>query len=162
MSGVEAISFAVGIIGTGISVYQWAVINESKKRKNELQYLLAAIHSLALSKQQGWNVQMTLLPSPKDEQQLENLRIHARARDDFVEMSSLASTLEGTIATDSSAISALLKQALENSKLNNLLQEEALRNPTLPKNQTVRDPLSAPPTTTSSTGVGPYGGSGLD
>jgi len=154
MSGVEAISFAVGIIGTGISVYQWAVINESKKRKHELQYLLASIHSLALSKQQGWNVQINLLPSPKDEQQLENLRIHARARDDFVEMANLASTLEGTIATDSSAISALLKQTFENTRLNNLLQEEALRNPTLPKNQTVRDALSVTPTTTSSTEVG--------
>ncbi len=33
----------VGVIGLGIAIYQWAVINEGKKRRSELQYILAGI-----------------------------------------------------------------------------------------------------------------------
>lgn len=60
----EIISFVVGVIGTGIAIYQTAVINESKKRKNELQYLLAGINAAAVQKQQAWQNQISLLQAP--------------------------------------------------------------------------------------------------
>ena len=58
------ISFAVGIIGTGIAIWQTAIINESKKRRGELQFLLAGINSSAIQKQQLWANQIALLGTP--------------------------------------------------------------------------------------------------
>ena len=57
----------VGIIGTGIAIYQWAVLNETNKRKSELQYILAGINNAALQKQVSWQNQINtfqpLLPN---------------------------------------------------------------------------------------------------
>lgn len=49
MDALSTISLLLGVIGTAISIYQYALIHESKKRGKELQYLLAAINSSAQS-----------------------------------------------------------------------------------------------------------------
>lgn len=125
----------VGVIGTSIAIYQWAVLNESKKRSTELQFLLAGIHQLALSKQLEWNNQMSLLPKPQNEKDMEIIRIHARARDNLMEIGSTITALENVISTDTSAIQKMLEKTISGAKLNNELQTEALRNPSLPQNQ---------------------------
>ena len=123
-----------GILGTGISIYQWAVINENKKRRQEIQFVLAGVGNLALSKVQAWNNQLSLLPRPKEETELEIFRVHSHARDDLAEIHSLASALEGTIDSECSATSALLKKGIEQNELNNKLQSVGLQNPTHPIN----------------------------
>ena len=131
----EAIALIVGIIGTAIAIYQFAVINENKKRKAEMQFLLAGIGNLALSKQQAWNNQISWLPNPQNPGELENFRIHSRARDDFIEISSIVSALEGAIDIDSSASTKMLERSIKNGELNNKLQSVGLENPTHPNNQ---------------------------
>ena len=129
------IGLIVGIIGTAIAIYQFAVINENKKRKAEMQFLLAGIGNIALSKQQTWNNQISWLPNPQNPVELENVRIHTRARDDFIEISSLVSALEGAIDIDSSASTKMLERSIEDGELNNKLQTVSLENPTHPNNQ---------------------------
>jgi len=135
MDVVTTISLLVGIIGTGIAIYQWAVLNESKKRKKEIQFLLAGVSNISLAKQQAWINQISLLNSPQDPEQLAHARSCFRARDDLGEIQSLVAALEGSIDSDSSATTAILQKTLTDSQLNNKIQEEALKNPTLPKNQ---------------------------
>jgi hypothetical protein len=65
MDVVTIISLLVGIIGTGIAIYQWAVLNESAKRKKEIQFLLAGVSNISLAKQQAWINQISLLKIPK-------------------------------------------------------------------------------------------------
>lgn len=127
----------VGVIGTAIAIYQWGVLNESKKRRSELQFLLAGIHQLALSKQIEWNNQMNLLPKPQNEKDMEVIRSHARARDNLMEIGSTITALENVIDTDTSAIQAMLEKTIEQAKLNNELQNEGLKNPLLPTNQNI-------------------------
>ena len=50
MDPLSVLSLIVGIIGTATAVYQTAVINENKKTKGELQFLLAGINSSAILK----------------------------------------------------------------------------------------------------------------
>ena len=135
MDTLSIISLLVGVIGTGIAIYQWAVLNESKKRQEQLQYLLAGISHAALSKQQTWINQMGLLPPPQTEADLSVIRVHARARDDLSEIHSVVAALEGTIDTESSAITAILEKTLKQGEINNKIQETALANPTLVKQQ---------------------------
>lgn len=116
-----------------LAIYQWAVLNESKKRRSELQFLLAGIHQLSLSKQMEWNHQISLLPRVQGEKDLEIIRVHSRARDNFNEIASAITALESVIDTDSSAISAMLEKTIKQTELNNRLQTEGLKNPTLPK-----------------------------
>lgn len=130
---VQVIFSIVGVIGTAVAIYQWAVLNESKKRRHELQFLLAGIHQLAISKQIEWNNQMSFLPKPQSDKDLEILRIHARARDNLMEISSAITALESVIDTDSSAIYAMLEKTLKQTELNNRIQTEGLKNPTIPK-----------------------------
>jgi hypothetical protein len=59
---VGGIGTLVGIISAGIAIYQWAVINEGKKRKSELQYILAGINNAAIQKQLAWQNQINTLP----------------------------------------------------------------------------------------------------
>ena len=125
----------VGVIGTAVAIYQWAVLNEAKKRRHELQFLLAGIHQLALSKSMEWGNQISLLPKQQSDKDLEIIRIHARARDTLMEIVSAVTALESVIDTDSSAISAMLEKNIKQSELNNRLQAEGLKNPTLRKNQ---------------------------
>lgn len=129
----STLGLLVGIIGTGVAIYQWAILNVTKKREEELQFLLAGISHAALSKQQAWINQISLLPPPKNEVDLSIIRIHARARDDLSEIHAVVSALEGTINTESSAITAMLEKTLKQGELNNKIQEVALANPTLKK-----------------------------
>ncbi|MDV6347094.1 hypothetical protein R2083_06145 [Nitrosomonas sp. Is35] len=130
-------SFWIGMIGTlvgvlsgGIAVYQWAVINEAKKRRHEIQFILAGVGHLVLSKCQSWNNQIALLARPETADGLGIFRVHVSARDDMNEIHSLVTALEGTIDSSSSASKALLQKSIEQAKLNNELQETALKNPT--------------------------------
>jgi hypothetical protein len=129
----STISLLAGIIGTGIAIYQWAVLNESKKRKKEIQFLLAGISNLSLAKQQSWINQISLLNSPQDPEQLAHARSCFRARDDLGEIQSLVTALEGSIDSDCSATTAILGKTLDQTRLHNQIQEESLKNPTLPK-----------------------------
>jgi len=135
MDVTEILSLLFGFIGTGIAIYQWAVLNESKKRNKEIQYLLAGVSNLSLAKQQAWINQISLLNISNDPEQLAHARAYVRARDDLGEVHSLVSALEGVIDADNSATTSILKKSLEQSKINNQLQEEGLKNPTLLQNQ---------------------------
>lgn len=131
------ISLVVGIIGTAIAIYQTAVINESKKRRGELQFLLAGVNSSAIQKMQLWNNQISLR-KPESEMDIELIRVFVRARDGFAEIANLTIALEGAIDSETSAISKILDKGIENVRKNNELQAEGLKNPTLrqasPKN----------------------------
>jgi hypothetical protein len=132
---MQVIVSIVAVMGTAIAIYQWAVLNESKKRRHELQFLLAGIHQMALSKQLEWNNQMRFLPPPSSNQESEVLRIHARARDNVMEIASAITALENVIDTGSSAISSMLEKTIKQAELNNRLQAEGLKNPRLPKSE---------------------------
>ncbi|MDH5573422.1 MAG: hypothetical protein OEY89_16790 [Gammaproteobacteria bacterium] len=119
----------VGLIGTGIAIYQWAVINEGKKRKSELQYILAGINNSAIQKQLAWQNQINTLPKLESQQDWETGRLYLRARDDFSEIASLTIALEGTIDIDNSAISAMMDKSIDIVKKNNQLQTEGMKNP---------------------------------
>ena len=125
------IGMLVGIIGTGIAIYQWAVINEAKKRKSELQYILAGINNAAIQKQIAWQNQINTLPRLESPQDWETGRLYLRARDDFSEIASLTIALEGTIDIDNSAISAMMDKSIEIVQKNNKLQAEGMNNPIL-------------------------------
>ena len=125
------ISFAVGIIGTGIAIWQTAIINESKKRRGELQFLLAGINSSAIQKQQLWANQIALLGTPNTEFEMQILRAYVRARDDFTDIANLTIALEGAIDTETSAISSMMDKYLATIQKNNKLQAEALKNPSI-------------------------------
>jgi hypothetical protein len=118
----ETLGLAVGIIGTSIAIYQWAVINESKKRKNELQYLFAGINAAANQKKMAWQNQINLLPKPSTPDEWRVAQAYFRARDDLGEIASLTSALEGTIDPENSAIVSMMdkyKKIVEkNAKIN--------------------------------------------
>src|SRR5690554_2872300 len=119
MDIVEALGLIGGLIGTGIAIYQWAVINESKKRKNELQYILAGINASAIQKQTAWQNQIALLQPPKTPEEWKIAQLCVRARDDVTEMANLTSALEGTIDTENSAIVSMMdkhKKIVEKGK----------------------------------------------
>jgi hypothetical protein len=127
----------VGLVSAGIAIYQCAVINESKKRRSELQYILAGINNTALQKQQAWQNQIVTLQKLESAQDWEMLRLYVRAKDDFSEIASLTIALEGTIDVDHSAIEAMMDKSIEIVKKNNQLQEEGMKNPIFKKsNQT--------------------------
>ena len=121
----------VGIIGTGIAIYQWAVLNETNKRKSELQYILAGINNAALQKQVSWQNQMNTLPKFESPEDWEKGRLYLRAKDDMGEIASLAVALEGAIDIKNSAIGKMMEQSIEMVRKNNELQNEGLKNPTL-------------------------------
>lgn len=125
----ESLGLMVGVVGTSIAIYQWAVINEGKKRKNELQYLLASINNVALQKQQTWQTQISLLTSPETPDEWKIARLYCRARDEFSEIASLTVALEGAIDTDKSALSDMMQKSIDIVQKNNELQSEGLKNP---------------------------------
>ena len=131
MTTVQVILGALTVISTGIAIYQFAVIREGKKRKHEVQFLLAGVNALALQKQQSWNNQIGTLGDLHAEGMLEKAAPLVRARDDFTELAGLTSSLEGAIDTDFSAITKLMDKALAVTVKNNELQAEGLKNPTL-------------------------------
>ncbi len=118
----EVLGLIVGIIGTAIAIYQAAIINESKKRKNELQYLFAGINAAAAQKQKAWQNQIALMPKPSTSEEWAIAHSHIRARDDMAEIANLTSALEGTIDPDNSAIVAMMdkyKTIVDKSNLMN-------------------------------------------
>lgn len=117
----EAVGLLVGIIGTAIAIYQAAIINESKKRKNELQYLFAGINAAAVQKQQAWQNQIALLRKPSTPEEWEIAHAYIRARDDVSEIANLTSALEGTIDPDNSAIVAMMDKYKTIVDKNNLM-----------------------------------------
>ncbi|MBC7006083.1 hypothetical protein BIZ37_26340 [Photobacterium sp. BZF1] len=134
---IGAIGTLVGLISAGIAIYQCAVINESNKRKSELQYLLAGINNAAIQKQMAWQNQLNTLAKLESAHDWEMGRLYLRARDDLGEIASLTVALEGTIDTDNSAIEAMMDKSISLVQKNNLLQEEGLKNPTVnPKSET--------------------------
>ena len=122
-----------------MAIYQWAVLNESKKRKREFQYIIAGINSAALQKQQAWQNQTALISKPETPAEWETVRLYVRAKDDFAEIASLTVALEGTIDVEGSAISDMMDRYLANVKKNNELQAEGLKNPTLKKEGNVNE-----------------------
>ena len=78
---------------------------------------------------------MSFLPRPQNDKDLEILRIHARARDNLMEISGAITALESVIDTEDSAICKMLEKTIKQTELNNRLQSEGLKNPTLPKSQ---------------------------
>lgn len=108
MSISEILGLLFGFIGTGIAVYQTAVINEGKKRKHELQYLLAGINAVAVQKQGTWQNQISLLSPPESPEEHKVTQAYVRARDDATEIATLSSALEGTIDTGNSAILSMM------------------------------------------------------
>ena len=130
----EILSLSIGLIGTAIAIYQFAVIRENKKRKNEIQHIIAGINHAALHKQMSWQNQITSLPKLETDQDWEYGRALVRARDDFQELVGLTQALEGTIDTENSAVKKLMEQSIAITKLNNELQAEGLKNPTVKKN----------------------------
>ena len=121
----------VGIIGTGIAIYQWAVLNETNKRKSELQYILAGINNAALQKQVSWQNQINTLHKFESAQDWEMGRVYLKAKDDMGEIASLAIALEGAINIEHSAIGKMMDKSIEMVRKNNELQSEGLKNPTL-------------------------------
>ena len=118
-----------GVFGTSIAIYEWAVINESKKRKGEFQYLLASINNLAIRKQTTWQTQLSLFGAPQTPEEWSVAQLYCRARDEFSEFSGLAVALEGSIDSGKSAITAMTQKSIELIKLGNVLQTEGLKNP---------------------------------
>lgn len=117
----EALGLFVGVIGTAIAIYQAAIINESKKRKNELQYLFAGINAAAVQKQKAWQNQISLLPKPSTPDEWAVAHAYIRARDDMAEIANLTSALEGTIDPDNSAIVAMMDKYKAIVDKNNLM-----------------------------------------
>lgn len=114
-------------IGTGISIYQYAVIKEGKKRKREFQHLLAGINSSASMKQLSWQNQLNQFPPPKTEEDMSLFRLHMKARDDFTDIANLTVALEGTIDTEGSAIDAMMEKNLKKVKMFKEYQEANLQ-----------------------------------
>jgi len=94
----------VGALGTIAAIYQLGVLNETKKRKRELQYILASLNSGALQKQMAWQNQISALKDPATEEEWEIVKIHMRARDSFAELAQQVLAMEGIIDTEYSAI----------------------------------------------------------
>lgn len=119
MNTPELLGLLVGIIGTSTAIYQTAVINEGKKRKHELQYLLAGINSAANQKQMAWQNQINLSPPPSTQEDYKVLQSFVRARDDVMEIAALSSALEGTIDTNNSAILSMMDKYRSITEKNN-------------------------------------------
>lgn len=131
MGLIEALSLGIGIIGTAIAIYQAAILRENKKRKSEIQYVLAGINNAALQKNVSWQNRISTLPKLETEKDWELANTLMRARDDFQEIASLTIALEGTIDLDNSAIKSMMQKSIDITKQNNELQAEGLKNPTL-------------------------------
>ena len=129
MDALSVISLLVGIIGTAIAIYQTAVLNESKKRNSELQFLLAGINSSAAQKMQSWQNQISIASDSLTHEKMDEFKLLIRARDDFTDLSNLTVSLEGAIDPDSSAISKMMDKYLETVQKNNEIQKYNMQNP---------------------------------
>lgn len=99
----------LGALGTFIAVYQAAVLRESRKRKEELQYLLISIGQVAILKHQAWEDLIELLD---DGDTREVRKSYMKASNDMKEINSMASTLESVIDSQGSAASKMQERIL--------------------------------------------------
>jgi hypothetical protein len=136
MSNVDLVGLIIGIaglivgmVGTGLALYQRGVLNAEKKRRHELQYLLAGVSNTSLLKSQAWVNQLNSYPAPQNAADIELLRSLLRARDDFTEIHSLVAALEGAVDSEESATTNILRRTLEQGRINNEIQQTALENP---------------------------------
>ncbi|GEA05227.1 hypothetical protein KUL17_41240 [Alteromonas sp. KUL17] len=129
MDALSVISLLVGIIGTAIAIYQTAVLNESKKRNGELQFLLAGINSSAAQKMQSWQNQISIASDSLTPDKMDEFKLLIRARDDFTDLSNLTVSLEGAIDPDSSAISKMMDKYLDTVQKSNEIQKCNMQNP---------------------------------
>lgn len=136
--GIGVLGLVLGILGTGIALYQRGVMNEARRRRHELQYLLAGVSHTSLLKSQAWLNQIALYPEPQSDAELQLRRSLVRARDDLAEIHSMVAALEGAIDSETSATTDILKKTLEQGRLNNEIQQGNLENPKV---------VSAPATT---------------
>lgn len=113
----------VGLVGTGVALYQRGVMNEAKKRRHELQFLLAGVGNTALLKSQAWDTQFGSFSSAGNDANVSVLRHMARARDDFKELHGLVTGLEGAIDAEASATTAIMKKILEQGQINREIQQ---------------------------------------
>ena len=122
---------ALAVVSSVAAIYQFAVLKERKKSHRNYQYLLASVGNISLQKMQKWTTQISgIPPEPSSYDTLFVLRTLHNAKDDIAEIQSMVSALEGTICLEFSATTELLKKNIEDSKLNNQLQEIGLQNPT--------------------------------
>lgn len=128
---VGIIGTLVGIVGLGIAIYQWAILNEKKKRAKEIQYLFVGMANIATMKVQKYYNLVNIELKESEERTL--ARIYNTMADDLSEVSSLATALESSIDPNSSASTEVLERNIKMSQLNNELQEESLKNPSRKK-----------------------------
>lgn len=125
----------LAVFSSAAAIYQLALLKEREKSHRKYQYLLASVGNISLQKMQKWTTQISGIPSePNSYDTLFVLRTLHNAKDDIAEIQSMVSALEGTICSDFSATTELLKKNIEDSKLNNKLQEIGLQNPTRSEN----------------------------
>lgn len=121
----------LGVIGSLISVYQLALIRGQSKERRNFQYLLAALNGSAIAKQMRWQVNISLLPPPQSERDLEIRRIYETARSDMIDLAQQAFALERSINSDSSAIQTIQRQAEEQIRRTNDLASRSQDSPIL-------------------------------
>ena len=129
MNGIDMVSIVIAAVSSGIAIYEFAIIRESNKRKYEIQHILAGIHDSALQKQISWQNQLDMIGNLQTSRDWEFARTILMVKDDFGGIVALAKALEGSVDTDYSATTELLKNSIEVNKLNNELQATALKNP---------------------------------
>jgi hypothetical protein len=91
--------------------------------------LLARISNTALLKSQAWANQLNTYATPNTEAEVSLLRLLLRAKDELVEIHGLVSALEGAVDSEESATTSILKKTLEQSKINNEIQQVGQQNP---------------------------------
>lgn len=123
----ETLLDIIGLVSFGIAVYEYAVIKEREKQAKKMQFLLAGVSHSALNKHMAWVNQINLPTKNGTDPKI--MEIMVRARDDFADIVSLASVLEGAIDPASSAITGGLEKSIKTVQLNNQLQGKALENP---------------------------------
>jgi hypothetical protein len=133
MDSLNILGLIFAVVGFAYMVYQQTVIQEGKKQRGRMQYALASINNSAIGKQIAWQNRMRTLHELKTQSDWELGNTLMRGRDDFIEISGLAMALEGIIDSDKSAIQDMMQRSIDMTKLNNELQTEASKNPTILK-----------------------------
>ena len=141
MSITELISLSVGIIGTGIAIYQQAIIKGKSKENKRLQYLLTGISHLHVGKNLAWQNQlqakMMFFLEMKNQKKIDSLDVEVtyhvllntimKIRDEFAELQALTEALEGVIDSDNSASIDKMKRNIEFNQLNKTMQDLSKR-----------------------------------
>ena len=125
---IDIITTISAVLGTGAAIWQTAIVRETDKRKNEIQYLLAGIGKLSGMKMMKWKQQIQLLEkndTKYDRQEI--LNIYYFFRDEINEISVLATALEGAVASGTTATEQIEEKILQK-------QEKLQRYETEPQN----------------------------